>query len=532
MNIHYDVEHLDAEGLLPVMTATSMREADAFAIENLRMGSLTLMETAGRACAATAVEMLRASGGVHATVLCGKGNNGGDGYVVARQLILHGFAVRVVSTAGRDELSPDARQQFRLLEELAREVAPDVLALEEYAVGTWNASASDLWIDALLGTGLSEDLREPYLTIVKRISDADVPVLAVDIPTGIEADTGRALGAAVKADVTVTMGAVKAGMLFGDGPEHCGRIEVAEIGIPRSALADKASASMTTDLAVARWLPQRAPDAHKYTAGMVLVIGGSEGMTGAPVLTARAAARSGAGYVMVACPESVQPTLATKLTTVTSVGLPVAPDGGIDAERAIARLRQPLERATAVALGPGLGRSESTIDFVDRLLRDLDKPVVIDADALYALSQRTELLERSAKPSWILTPHRGEFARLVHGDSVSTNPIEEAREYASRWKCTLLLKGMPSVVASAEGRTFVGGAGSNALATAGTGDVLTGLSASLSAQGLAPHLSAAAALHLGGAASDAYVARSGAASMIATDLIRILPRLLKTRFNR
>ncbi len=531
MNIRCGPESLSSDKLLPVLQAAAMREADAYTIQEFGIDGRTLMEVAGRACAATAVRMLRESEGDRVAVVCGSGNNGGDGFVAARILALKGLIVDVLCITPPDRLSPDAAHQYRLLERLIDYSNPPQLAIKTAArLEDLHQHHPDLWIDALLGTGTTGEVRPQYRAAIEAISEARAPVLAIDIPSGLDADSGAPLGVVVDADVTVTMGALKSGMLFASGPDACGQIEVAEIGIPPSALSDRTDVFLTTDAAVRNWIPRRRRDAHKYSAGMVLVIGGSAGMSGAPVMSALAAARAGAGYVAVACQENIQPILAQKLTAQTTLALPMDEDGGIDVDAALSTLLPLLSKADAVALGPGLGRARGTINFVLTLLSLLDLPAVIDADALFALAEHPEAFESFRRADWILTPHHGEFKRLVADEADIDDPIRAAADFATQRECTLVLKGAPSVVAGPDGRVIVSGAGNNALATAGTGDVLTGLSAGFLARGLDPVRAAAAALHIGGAAADAFAGRYEASSMVATDLLRVLPRMMKSRF--
>lgn len=529
MNLTYGLECLLEDASLPVLTAEAMRDADAATIADYGISAPTLMEVAGRGCARAAVGMI----GVDARVIvvCGKGNNGGDGFVAARILALQGFDVDVYAVGGPDELSADAVGPYRQFERLAANARRSHIALHRLDdARLLNGLQPDLWIDALLGIGLSNTLREPYRTIADLMTHSPAPVLSVDIPTGLHADNGSVLGAAVRADVTVTMGAIKKGMLLEAGPHHCGRIQVAEIGIPPFALASRKTASTTTDEFVRAHIPTRPREAHKYNAGTVLVIGGSRGMTGAPVMTAVAAARGGAGYVMVACPEQEQPIIAGKLSEATTIALPTSDDGGIDAEGALLRLQDVLPKVAAVALGPGLGRHDSTVCFVHEFLRSTQLPVVIDADALFAVAVEPSEVPSIVGPRHLLTPHRGEFARLMPDGGPTQSSIEAARAAASHMNSTLLLKGMPSVVAGADGEVLIAGAGNNALATAGTGDVLAGLCASFLARGLDPIRAAAVALHVGGSAAEYYSRRYDPASMVAGDILRVLPRLMKLRF--
>lgn len=530
MIIRYGPEHLNAEGLLPLLSAESMRAADRQAIEEYGISVQTLMEQAGRACAATATRMLKASGGEHVSVMCGKGNNGGDGFAAARVLALQGFDVDVFSITTPEGLSPDAAHQYRLLERLlisSRQPRLHLHVIED--ADALEARATDLWIDALLGTGIMSQVRPSYGAAIETINTSRSPVLSIDIPSGLDADDGTVHGTAVRADVTVTMGALKSGMVR--VPEYCGIIEVAEIGIPAEVLSDGAVACLTTDHAVTRWLPVRAHDAHKYSAGTVLVVGGSKGMTGAPVMSARSAARGGAGYVIVATPENVQPIVGGHLVPETTVALPQEHEDGLDPESSRTALEPILARADSVALGPGLGRATGTVRFIRSLLRDLTIPTVIDADALFALSTDPASYDILRRGNFVLTPHMGEFKRLLGTDASLDDPAGSARDFASRYQCTVVLKGAPTLVAGSDGTVLFAGAGNQALATAGTGDVLAGLCASFLARGLDPVRAAAAAMHVGGTAAEAYSERNDLTGMIATDIIDMIPSLIKQSFS-
>ena len=539
MNISYGAESLVGEGLLPVLTAADMRAADEATIA-AGTPAAVLMEVAGRAVADVASRLLEEAGGRRVLVACGKGNNGGDGYVVARVMALRGFDVTVVSTHAREELGRDAGAQFDRLQSLNADDIQGRLTLVAFEADTEPAGfRPDLIVDALLGTGITSKVRAStgaILTgaIIEAINELDVPVVAVDIPSGLHADTGEILGAVVKSTVTVSLGAIKKGLITGEGPAVRGHLEVAEIGIIPNQLrrrADAAGAFLTTGEWVGMRLPRRPADAHKYTAGMALVIGGSVGMTGAPTMTTLAAARAGAGYVCVATPADVQNVIAGKLTTPTTIALPQTKSGGIDASGAMAVLEPWLERARAVAIGPGLGRDRSTLEFVRRFLDECRLPAVVDADALFALSENLSFLERSGTPDWLLTPHQGEFRRLASDANMSNDNMDLARRYAERWNVTLLLKGLPSVVASPAGRVIASGTASSAMATAGTGDVLSGLCTSFMAQGMATLEAAATAMHIGGAASHLFTARHHPSSMIATDLIDLIPAALLDNFS-
>jgi NAD(P)H-hydrate epimerase len=519
----------------PLLTAAAMREADRFTIDEYGIPSFTLMESAGRGCAEAIEAAYGPLDGASVVVLCGKGNNGGDGLVVARRLVATGARVHVVLASAPDDLRDDAAHNLDLLRQLRAEGPDDRLTIGVLeALGalteTANRLAPDLYVDALLGTGLTSELREPIRSLVEWVNDRPAPTVAIDVPTGLHSDTGAVLGAAVQADRTVTMAAPKIGLRVGDGPRHAGPVDVVDIGIPAFVLDRVAQqdgcARATTDAAVRAWWPGRAPDAYKYSVGTALVVGGSARFVGAPTLASRAAVRSGAGYVTCAGPASIQPTLAGHLPGVPTLPLPADDDGLTpDATAPVAD-----ERADALLVGPGLGRREGPRGFVHRLVAATDRPLVLDADGLNALADGPDDWPEHADGDWILTPHEGEFRRLA-GEVDLADRVATVQDYARRWNVVLLLKGQPSVVAGPEGRTYVGSTGTPALATAGTGDVLAGQCVGLLAQGLDPVRAAAAALHLGGAAARRYARRRDPRTMAAADLIDHLPEATRERLG-
>jgi NAD(P)H-hydrate epimerase len=516
----------------PLLTAEAMSEADRFAIEEYGIPSFTLMETAGRRVAGAT---LRRYGSDNAVLcLCGKGNNGGDGLVVARRLYQEGASVRVVMVAPPGEMSEDTARNAALLQQLDEQAESDRLTLNilDNANQLDSYPAPDLIVDALLGTGLTSELRSPVREIAVWTNRQSAPTVAVDVPTGLHSDTGQPLGEAVRADLTVSMAALKAGLVVGKGPDYAGDAEAVEIGIPRFALERAARehggcARMPSSEDARARLPERDRDAHKYTAGLALVAAGAPGMTGAPVMASSAAARVGAGAVVCACAEDIQPTLAAKMTEVMTEALPTTEGGGIASRSAVEALHDRLDNAGSLLVGPGLGRAPDTERFVRALLRAHDGPAVIDADGLNALSDHTGFLSEHAAGRWVLTPHEGEFKRLAGEEADLTDRLRTAQTFAARWNCVLLLKGAPSLVAAPDSATYVNAPGGPALATAGTGDVLAGLTAGLLAQGLEPLPAAACALHLGGAAADRFAARRHPNALLATDLLGELPDVMR-----
>ena len=513
-----------------------MRAADRYTIDAFGLPGFTLMETAGRAAVGQMMHHFGPLEGQVVWVLVGKGNNGGDGLVVARVLQALGVRVRVVSLAVEDASTSDTRHNLMLLRRLI-ELDATFVTVEPYEdlEALQNGPFPDLIVDALLGTGLKKPLRAPVADLVDWLNEQSVPVVSLDVPTGIDSDTGRVQGRAVKAELTVTMGAYKVGLLMNAGPRHAGTVKVVDIGIPDAVLhrmvREAGCAWQVDDAEVRSWLPARDETAHKYNVGMVLAIVGSARFTGAAVLATRAAARIGAGYVVCATPRRAQPILAAHLTEIPVHGISETEQGTL-AEGVEVDLEAWLGKARALLVGCGIGQHPETARTLRAVVAESTQPGVLDADGLYALHGHVSVLAETRHP-WILTPHWGEFKRLV-GTGVELDPedrVQLAGYYARQWRCVLVLKGLPSVVGWPDGRVFINATGNPALATAGTGDVLAGLCAGLLAQGVAPERAALVALHLGGAVADRYAAQHDPRTLLASDLIEGLPTLLHDAFR-
>lgn len=519
----------------PLLTSAEMRSADDESINSFGIPSRLLMETAGRAVAAATISQLaalRPSADLPVTVVCGTGNNGGDGLVAARALHEAGYPVDAFVVGDTSRLTPDTRANLELLESLI--AAGAHVTLHVVVTGpndeiTLNPR-SPVVVDALLGTGTRGAARPPVSEWIAAINAHRARVLSADIPSGLDADAGRAEGPAVKADATITFGALKTGLLLNDGSELSGRVTVVPIGIPPHILhkrIDRAGcARLITRDDVA--IPARPANAHKYTSGSLYAVCGSIGMTGAAVLACEAAMRVGAGAVKCATGERSHEILARKLTEVMTVPLP-EDDAGLVPNSAIKRIDEGLARARAVLVGCGCGRGEGTSATIRALLASLDLPAVVDADALFALG-RLDDLPRS-RGRWVLTPHKGEFERLIGGPANWDNRIELARRYAAEWDCVLLLKGLPSVVGVPDGRVYVAPTVSSSLATAGAGDVLAGMIAGYLAQGMAAADAAIAALYVGGVCTDQYAARRAPNTLLATDLLGEIPFAIRALSN-
>ena len=507
----------------PVLSSAAMRAADEAAISGLGIPGFALMETAGREAARLADEFL--DGPSRILVCCGKGNHGGDGLVLARWLLDAGHTVDVRVAGSNTSLSADSLQNLRILERISSAHPELPLTITLDWDGSDNLPGADLIVDALFGTGLSTALRAPFDRIVEAMNAHQAPIVALDLPSGLSADSGMALGACIQARMTVTMGALKTGLLLGDGPELAGQIHTAGIGIPLRTLQSFAREAgcgfLSTDTWVRAHLRPRTRQDHKYTTGPTLVVGGSDAFPGAPVLAARAAARMGSGYVVAAGPHAIHGQLVDKLDAI-----PVAGFDERQPEQLIETLETRWSKATALLVGPGLGRSEQRTTFLMTLLESFKGPVVLDADALWAVADQRERIAALSRGQWILTPHEGEAKRL--GSPASAFRVEWASNLAQEWNCVVLLKGQPSVTASPDGHVVINATGHPAAATAGTGDVLAGMVAGLLAQGLEPLVAAAAGIHVGGTAAACFVEGGASQSLVATDLIETLPDVLRS----
>jgi ADP-dependent NAD(P)H-hydrate dehydratase / NAD(P)H-hydrate epimerase len=501
--------------LEPLYTADEMRALDRWAIEHEGVPSLELMERAGSEVARVVTE-LDFDGPV--SIVCGRGNNGGDGLVVARLLREHGHAAEVLLLFPEEDLSPDARANLARTE--ARLVAAEALPA---ALG-----GSAVVVDAILGTGFSGSPRPPLDAAIEAINGAGATVVAVDVPSGVDASTGEVEGACVRADLTVTFQAHKLGLWVAPGKAHAGRVAVVDIGIPRDGEARPPDpATGLIEPSVLDGLPRRAPDGNKFRSGSVLVIGGSPGLTGAVCLACEGAMRAGAGWVRAAVPASLNEIFEVKLTEAMSVPLPDH-DGHLIAGAAEPIL-EAAGRADAIVLGPGMGRDDETFSLVARLVGALDAPLVVDADALNALAA---LGFQAAPAPRIFTPHAGELARLLHTTSgeVEAKRLASARRAAGEAGATVVLKGDDTLVAGppgAENGLAVSRGGSPALATAGTGDVLSGVIAAFIARGCDAFDAACAGVFAHAEAGREAARRLGAESVIAGDVIGELAAVLR-----
>lgn len=509
-----------------LVTGAAMAEIDRRTIA-AGIPGIALMENAGRQVFDAIVDCWEEVSGLDAVVVCGRGNNGGDGFVVARLLSQAGGRPRVFLAAERAAVRGDAAHHLGLLEAAGVQVE---LLLDEADLENLRRalSAADLVVDALLGTGLSGAPRPEMERIIEAINRAGLPVVAVDLPSGLEAGTGQVHGACIDATLTITFGLPKVGQLFYPGRAYCGDLRLVEIGLsPEAVEAVPAAAYLLTEERMAALIPRRPGNAHKGSCGSVAVVAGAVGMTGAAALAAEAALLAGAGKVTLGVPASLNDILEVKLTEVMTRPLPEVRKRRCLALRSLGEILDMVEGADCLALGPGIGRYRETVELVRRLVKRVRLPIVLDADGLYALAGATELLGEREGPT-ILTPHPGEFARLtgLKVQEIAAAPLERAGEFALHHRVTLVLKGAPTIVALADGRRLVNPTGNAGMATAGAGDVLTGLIAGLVAQGLEPEMAACLGVYLHGRAGDLARDQRGEWGMKAGDICQQVPQAI------
>jgi NAD(P)H-hydrate epimerase len=493
----------------PLYEAGEMRAVDKWAIEEQGVPSLDLMERAGIRLARIVADRAR-PGPVR--VVVGKGNNGGDGLVVARLLREEGREVDVLSTGDPAELKGDAKTNLERLPGAAPEPF-DADRLE----------GSGAILDAMLGTGFEGEPREPVRSAIEAINAVqDVPVIACDVPSGVNASSGETEGEAIEADATGSFHGSKIGLHVAPGTFHSGAVEIVAIGVPRGAPQPHKAGLITSR--VLGLVPHRPRDGSKFKSGVVVIAGGSRGLTGAPTMVALAAQRTGAGYVQVAVPASAEQALELRLLEAMTKGMPE--EDGMHSEAGAEQVAEMAERAGAIVLGPGLGKGDGPQAFARKLAQIADKPLLIDADGLNAHVGALEQLAEREAPT-VLTPHAGELGRLLEVDSeeIERRRLHHAREAAQRSGCVVLLKGDDTIVAQpGDAPTAISPGATPALATAGTGDVLSGMIGALLSKGLGP-FEAAAAGALAHADAGRHAARNigGADHVVAGDVIDAIP---------
>ena len=523
---------------MKVVTAAEMRQIDQDTIEGIGIPGIVLMETAGSA-------IVRAIERHYPTcqrigIFAGKGNNGGDGIVIARQLAHVGRDVHLFLVSPQESFTGEAQINLQIAKNLG-------LRIEEILTeGALKSNPSlnhitscELLVDAILGTGLRGAVRDPIATLINALNRLPTPILSVDLPSGLDADTGHPLGTCVQADRTVTIGLPKRGLLMHPGAELAGKLEVVDIGFPEQVVdAQNVKVNWTTAAQAAQWMPRRPPSSHKGSYGRVLVIAGSTGMTGAAALASEAALRAGAGLVTLATPKHLNPILEGLLPEVMTLPLPETDAGSLAASASSTILEFAEKTQSILAIGPGLSQHPETVSLVHQLIREnresgLALRMVIDADGLNALAQDRETISLLNSDT-VLTPHPGEMARLTNTavPILEKDRISTAQQFASEHGVTLVFKGAPTVTSDPNGNLWVNSTGNPGMATGGMGDVLTGIISGLMAQGIPSESAATLGVYLHGLAGDIAAERLGMHGLIASDVLKAVPQVVSSLTQR
>jgi len=514
-----------------ILNAAQMRDADRYTIDEIGIPSLVLMENAGRQVVAAMEAAFEARLNGRVAVLCGRGNNGGDGFVVARTLLQRGVDASVFVIGSLAEVRDDAKTNLDILGRLGVTVV-EIGDEQSWELHFSEISQCTLIVDAIFGTGLKSALAGMMETIVADVNASSIPIVSIDLPSGMSADTAHMIGDCIDATMTVTLAAPKLPLVLPPGEEHAGDVVIADIGIPHEVIdgVEGRHIELLTPEQLRDVVEPRAADSHKGDFGRVTIVAGSRGKTGAAHLAAMGALRSGAGLVTVATPASVLPIVASMAPEMMTEPLDDAGTGCLSAN-AIDHLLD--LRHDVIACGPGLGRGPGVVDFVRALLDRATVPLVLDADAITVLADDPGRLVGREERDVIITPHPGEMARLIGSttDEVQANRIDVATDFATTHRVYVVLKGHRTIIATPDGHVFINPTGNAGMATGGTGDVLTGMIAAWLAQLLDAEAACRLAVFLHGAAGDLAEAHEGQVAMVSTDVIAHLGDALNRLCN-
>lgn len=501
-----------------IVTGKQMKEIDRTAIEDYKIPGLKLMETAGHYVYEEIIKEIGQDKYKKIVVICGAGNNGGDGYVVARKLKSNFFPVKVYSTVDIKKLSGDAKINYERLIEL--DVPVSVLD-QSNVLDTFieDVEEAEIIVDAILGTGITREVNKNLRMIFDVINNSSNKILSVDIPSGVGAEDGKIYGIAIKATKTITFQLPKLGCIFYPGAEYIGELVVKDIGIPKEVLKERSSDVFLIDKTLVKQiLKPRKKDIHKGDCGKLLVIAGSKGMAGAAALACKSAIRSGVGIVKAAVPSVINDIIQISVPEAISVPLADNKKGQIETS-CLNEILNHIKDCNAVAIGPGLGKNEDILKIINTIIKNTDIPLVVDADGLNAVGLNADTIF-SLRNSIVITPHPGEMARLTGLDikHINENRIEIAREYSRKWGIIVLLKGSRTVIALPNGKVYINTSGNPGMASGGSGDVLTGVLSSFLAQKFKIEDAVVAAAFIHGLAGDIMAEKFGEYGLAASDI--------------
>ncbi len=510
-----------------IVSIEEMRKIDRLAIKGLGIPGVVLMENAGQSVVSAMEDFFEMDSVIRITIVCGKGNNGGDGFVVARYLLNQDISVDVfIVSDSLSSVSQDAKKNLDILMGLGEK---PLLIKDTRGLNNLKSSLNDadLVVDALFGTGFNGKIKGIASRVVKEINESELNIVAVDTPSGIDSNTGAVSGEAVRADLTVTMGLPKTGQLLYPARHYVGELYVADIGFPEQVIEEIQPAGTFVDREVLqRFIPWRSPNLHKGAFGRILIIAGSTGMTGAAVMSGTSALRAGAGLVYLAIPEHLNCIVEGKCTEVITIPVQQTDTGSISL-KAYEQIMDEVKKVDVVAIGPGMSHDPETQKLVRKIVKTVDTPLLVDADGINALAGHTGILKKRKKPT-IITPHPGEMARLTGKKIgvIESERIAVSQKYAAEWGVVLVLKGVPTIVAERDGSFWLNPHVNSGLATAGSGDVLTGLIIGFLAQKTTPVAAAVSGVYIHSLAGELLRDTKGEHALIAGDLVEAIPQAI------
>lgn len=512
---------------MKVVDGIQMKRLDQKALEEYRIPGIILMEQAGMAVADEVLKEIQRQENNKVMIICGLGNNGGDGFVTARHLFQRGIAVKVRIIGDVARVTGDTKTNYDILRKLKLDIKM-LLDLQDIEKLSTEVDHCSIIVDAICGTGLNRDMSGLWKELIHTMNRSDKYILSIDIPSGVSAGTGNILGNAVRANKTVVLQLPKVGNINYPGAEYSQTMVIKDIGIPKEIIEqDNLNIHLITEEMIKSILPRRKNDTHKGNYGKAYIVAGSTGMTGAAMLTCEAVLRSGAGLLKVAIPQSLNSIMETRLIEAITVPLPELKKGVVGISD-IEKIIKTMKESNVIAIGPGSGQTRELEEVLRNICEEATIPMVLDADALNSLAHRLDILNL-LKTTAVLTPHIGEMARLTNLpiEEIQRNKIQIAIEFAKKWKVILILKGARTVVASPEGKIFINTTGNPGMATAGSGDVLTGIITGFLAQGVQPFDAAIAAVYIHGTAGDRAANRMGEYGLMAGDIVLELPLAIK-----
>jgi len=516
---------------MKICSGEEMRMIDEATINKVGIPGIILMENAVIAVVNEIIKDIRPTVNTRVTVFCGQGNNGGDGFGIARHLSHMDLNVTVVFIGDYNCLRSDAKTNFDILQNLRipiKTISSASVVDDEIA---YLIQRSDIVVDAIFGTGLSKKIEGLYKDLIDLINFYGKYIISVDIPSGIDSRTGAVLGNAVKADKTVTLALPKAGLYLYPGTDYVGKLVIADIGIPRRIIEEaELKMNVLTDEEVKSLIPIRFTRSNKGSYGKVQVIAGSKGMTGAAALTCLSAYKVGAGIVSLGVPASINNILEEKLTEVITVPLP--DNEGKLCKESFYAIKAHLENASMIAIGPGLGQNAEIIELMELIFQNSKVPIVIDADGINAVARNIEMLKNIKVPI-VLTPHPGEMARLTGQtiEEILEKPVEIVRDFCHKWNVILVLKDAKTIIGHPNGEIYINTTGNPGMSVAGSGDVLTGIISGLIAQNMDPYKAAVLGVFLHGKAGDLAAKELGYHGMLAGDICRYTPEAIKMYYE-